>query len=204
MTRRGLLGPMCVLLVATLSRAESEDAARWPAVGSPRSAGPSVKPTLEWLRDAIVKRGVPPRLVRIEHPEEGPASSSGQRPRLVFWTRTRRITQTVVVATTGDAEARYVRIQSARLGQAPADHPRLAEVMSYLLDRNFAMAGAAFARDAADGEIVLRAELPTGEGLTGDEFTRALEVLLRVADEEAPRLEGMLRTPQKQEKTEPE
>ena len=73
-----------------------------------------------------------------------------------------------------------------------ARHPRLVEVMAYLLDRNFAMSGAQFARDAADGEIVLRTELAAREGLSESEFGRALDILLRAADEEAPRIEAML------------
>ena len=191
MTGRGYLGVAGVFLAAaTFARAESE--------------GPSsvrVTPTLEWLRDAIVKRGVPPRFVRlavelaVELEEPGDATAA-RLPRLVFWTRTRRLTQTVIVAVVADADAggppACVRIQSAGLGLAPAGHPRLVEVMAYLLDRNFAMSGAQFARDAADGEIVLRTELAAREGLSEGEFGRALDILLRAADEEAPRIEAML------------
>ncbi len=189
MTGRGYLGVAGMFLAAaTFARAESE--------------GPSsvrVTPTLEWLRDAIVKRGVPQRFVRLaaELEEPGDTAAAGQ-PRLVFWTRTRRLTQTVIIAIVGDADAAgdgppaCVRIQSAGLGFAPAGHPRLVEVMAYLLDRNFAMSGALFARDAADGEIVLRTELAAREGLSEGEFGRALDILLRAADEEAPRIEAML------------
>ena len=179
MTRRAFVGVAFAVLAASLSPAESEDAAPTP-----------VTPTLEWLRDVIVRRGVPPRFVRIERPEEGDAPA--RRPRLVFWTRTRRITQTVAIVIVGEADARYVRIHSARLARAPADHPRLVEVMAYLLDRNFVMSGAQFARDATGGEIALRAELALGEGLSEGGFNRALETLLRAADEEAPRLAGVL------------
>lgn len=179
MTKRVFVGVAFAVLAASLSQAESGEAAPAP-----------LTPTLRWLRAVIVKRGVPPKFVRIEQSEEGDASA--RVPRLVFWVRTRRITQTVVIAIVGEAGARYVRIHSARLARAPADHPRLVEVMAYLLDRNFVMSGAQFARDASGGEIALRAELAVGEGLSESEFNRALETLLRTADEEAPRLAGVL------------
>jgi hypothetical protein len=162
-----------------------------PAGGSKRpEVGP--RPTLAWLRDCIVKRGAPPRLVKVEsvaserlegEPDEGSR-------RIVFWTKTRRLTQTVIVAIV--AGGAYVRVQSSKLAIVPGAHPRLLEVMSYMLDRNFAMSGAQFARDATDGELVVRADVPCAHGLREKDFLRVLETVLRTADDETPRLRVVL------------
>ena len=172
-------------------------------------AGGSSPPTLEEHRDCLLRYGVPPRLVRIEEAAVSPAepvareaSDQGTpRPsdlprRLVFWTKTGEITQTVIVAVIegppGREEERYVRIQSAGLASAPDGHARLAELMAYMLDRNFAMTGAQFARDAADGEVVLRADVPCSKGIADADFTQAVESVVRAAEHEGLSLAAVL------------
>ena len=60
-------------------------------------------PTLEWLRDRIIVQGISPRLVKIERlagkqTPEGQKAAPTKARRLVFWTKTRRLTQTIVIA----------------------------------------------------------------------------------------------------------
>ncbi len=147
---------------------------------------------------------MPKRLVKIEDvaPPRDAATARGRLSRLVFWTKTKRLTQSLVVAVIGgegsgekgDGEGRraYVRIQSAGLARVPDAHPRIAAVMAYMLDRNFAMTGAQFARDASDGEVVMRADVPCASGLADDDFLQALESVLGAADEESPRLAALI------------
>jgi len=154
-------------------------------------------PTLEHLREILVRRGVPPRLARIERaaPEADDSGRvGGGVPRLVFWVKTKRLLQTIVVAVTAceSGGGAYVRVQSAGLARAPAGHTRLAELMVYMLDRNFVMSGVQFARDATDGEVVLRADVPCAGGADEALFIQAVESVLRAADEEAPRLGAIL------------
>ncbi len=190
------------LLVA--SHASAEEA---PARGNP--------PSLEELRRIVLEKGVRPKLASIE--SAGPAASADATSetegvedasprRLVFWTKTERITQCVVVAVLGaaiDTEdpaeseettrfGAYVRVQSGPLARVGADHPRFAELAEYMLDRNFARAGAQCARDAADGEVVVRADVPCSRGVAGDDFVQALESVLGAADEESVRIAAIL------------
>ena len=87
-------GARLVVLGASLALAALAEARAVAAVDAPaadETKGPGRKaepaaPTLEWLRDTIVARGVPARFVRIERP--GEEVSLGQEPRLVFWTKT--------------------------------------------------------------------------------------------------------------------
>ena len=177
---------------------EGPDAAR----PSPRP--PTLHPpTLEELRDLLVRHGVPSGLVRIEEPGAPPEGARiSRRPgdvglrRLVFWTKTRELTQTVIVAVIegppGEEEKSWVRVQSADLARVPEGHPGLPRLMAYMLDRNFAMTGAQFARDASDGEVVVRADLPCAAGVSGTDFVQAVESVLRAADEESARVAAVL------------
>lgn len=189
-----------------VSAARAEDApARTPG---PR---PSAPPTLEWLRECVLRKGVSAKLAKIETtPEggegarEGAAGSeidlpSDQLRRLVFWTRTRRITQSVVVAVLEapevagrESRGAYVRVQSAGLARVPPGHPRLAKLMAYMLDRNFVLTGAQFARDASDGEVVIRADVPCASGLAEGDFLLCLESVLAAADAESARIGSIL------------
>ncbi len=162
-------------------------------------------PSLEWLRECLVRRGVPFRLTRIEGGsgalEEAGEGESRER-RLVFWTRTGKVTQTVVIAVVGDDEsdkgdkgdeddesgAGFVRIQSAGIARLAEDHPRFTRVLAYMLDRSFVMPGVAFARDAADGEIVIRADVPCAGGPRAAAFIQAVEAVVRASRVEPGRL----------------
>lgn len=158
--------------------------------GTSADGSQDVPPSLEHVRDILIRHGVPPRLVRIE---QAPAGQTQGTPRLVFWTKTKRFTQTVVVAMTG--EGNFLRLQSAALERVGADHIKLAMLMTYMLDRNFVLTGAQFARDASDGEIVLRSDLPCpGGNIDEKAFLQTLDVLLQTADEERPRLAAILAT----------
>jgi hypothetical protein len=152
-----------------------------------------IAPTLEWLRECVIRRGVAARLVRIEALEddgEAFAASAEDARRIVFWTKTRRLTQTVVIAIV--AGGSYVRIQSCDLARADASHAKLQQLMTYVLDRNFAIVGAQFARDATDGEVALRSDVPCSTGIRRDAFLQVLERVLTTADDEAPRLWALL------------
>ena len=187
LTRRSI---WIVLVVGIVVFTSTRSPAAEPTTAdAPKGSAPS----LEWLREAIIRRGVTGRLVRIEKLPEDATNPAAGAGRIVFWTKTKRITQTVVIAVV--ANDAYVRIQSCDLATVRKDHPRFADFMAYALDRNFAMSGVQFARDANDGEVVLRSDVPCANGVIEEDFVQVLEAVVRAADDESPRLWALVGRP---------